>query len=169
MTAVREFQKGDADMTLALMRDLARYEGYIDDFRVNTSDLIKNGLGPNRVFTAFVVPSEDQTKLLGVAVTYTIPWTYDLKPVLVLKELFVAEDARGKGIGKALFQHVLKHGGQCGASRLKWTVLTTNHQAKVFYRGLGGTQDNIWESWHLPVEPLVRAGRSNPSQRLQNI
>jgi len=159
MSAVREFQFGDAEMALALMRDLACFEGYIDDFNVTAADLIKHGLGPDQLFSAFVVPEEDEQTLLGIAVTYIVPWTYDLKPVLVLKELFVSEDARGRGIGEALFRHALEHGRKRGASKIQWTVLQSNNRAKTFYRRLGGSKDTNWETWHLPLSSTQRHER----------
>ncbi|ESY27091.1 hypothetical protein X749_23380 [Mesorhizobium sp. LNJC391B00] len=33
--------------------------------------------------------------IVGIAVHYLIPWTYDLKPVVWLKELYVTEATRG--------------------------------------------------------------------------
>ncbi len=44
-----------------------------------------------------------------MAVTYIIPWTYDLKPTVILKELFIHESARGEGIGKALMKRVASY------------------------------------------------------------
>ena len=44
--------------------------------------------------------------LLGYAVTVTTPFTYDLKPTVTLKELFVRKGSRSRGIGEALFRAV---------------------------------------------------------------
>ncbi|MCR9193829.1 MAG: GNAT family N-acetyltransferase [Hyphomonas sp.] len=148
---VREFREQDASQLLELMRGLAEFEGYIDDFAVSESDLIANGLGENRRFQAFVVPDEVETQLLGMAVTYIIPWTYDLRPVVVLKELFVRKEARQHHIGHALFDRVVDLAKARKASKVQWTVLRGNAAAVNFYQSHGARPDYIWETWQLPL------------------
>jgi len=147
IAAVREFRENDAPQLLNLMRGLAEFEGYIDDFCLTESDLIENGPEGSRKFSAFVVPSANQSSLLGVAVTYIIPWTYDLKPVLVLKELFVVDEARDCGIGELLMKRVIVYGLELEASKVQWVVLSNNERAKSFYRRSGGVQDPVWQNW----------------------
>ena len=60
-----------------------------------------------RLFTAFVAEQDDD--LVGMAVVYTIPWTYTLRPKVVLKELFVEEAARNMGAGRAPMAAVISH------------------------------------------------------------
>ena len=87
--------------------------------------------------------------LLGMAVVYLIPWTYDLRSTMVLKELFVADTARGRGVGEALMKHVARRATELDCPRLLWTVLRSNEPAVAFYRGLGATRDRIWHNWGL--------------------
>ena len=89
----------DTDCLLELMKGLARYEDYIDQFAVTRESILEHGFGDERLFTAFVAEHDDE--LVGMAVTYPIHWTYTLRPKLVLKELFVVEGARSMGVGKA--------------------------------------------------------------------
>ncbi|MDQ0318825.1 GNAT superfamily N-acetyltransferase [Pararhizobium capsulatum DSM 1112] len=121
---IRPFEHRDVEEVLDLMRSLAVFEGYIDDFRVTAADVIEHGLGTSPRFGVFVATLAD--KVVGIAVHYEIPWTYDLKPVVVLKELFVAAEARGLGAGKALFQRLAVYAGEIGASKIAWTVLDGN-------------------------------------------
>jgi GNAT superfamily N-acetyltransferase len=102
---VRPFQAADAPQLLELMQDLAAFEGYGGQFAVTARELVVHGLVGAR-FGAFVA-AEPGHRLLGMAVHYRIPWTYDLKPTLVMKELFVAERARGRGVGRALMAAVV--------------------------------------------------------------
>ncbi|MEQ9142920.1 MAG: GNAT family N-acetyltransferase [Parvibaculaceae bacterium] len=148
---VRAFREEDASRLLALMRGLAEFEGYIDDFAVCESDLIANGLGENQSFQAFVVPSATGTQLLGMAVTYIIPWTYDLRPVVVLKELFVRKEARQHQIGRALFERVVDLAKARNASKVQWTVLRGNDAAINFYQTQGARPDDVWENWLFPI------------------
>ena len=153
---VRSFEKADVPELIELMRGLARFEGYIDDFRVTEQDLIEHGLGEQRRFEAFVAQETAAGPLLGMAVVYLIPWTYDLRPTMVLKELFVAGAARGRGFGEALMKNVARRAAELDCPRLVWTVLQSNEPAVAFYRGLGATRDRVWHSWGLD-EAGIRA------------
>ena len=75
---IRDFEAGDAAQLLSLMRALARFEDYIDAFAVTEADLLAHGLGDDALFRAFV--AEDESGLVGMAVTYVIPWTYTRHP-----------------------------------------------------------------------------------------
>lgn len=148
--AVRPFQRHDVSDVLRLMRGLAIFEGYIDIFCVTEADLVEHGLGDNPRFG--VLLAELCGRTVGIAVHYVIPWTYDLKPTLVLKELFVEETARSSGAGAALIAALKRHAARIGALRINWTVLASNDAAKRFYRREGGSHDTIWEPWVMPVE-----------------
>jgi GNAT superfamily N-acetyltransferase len=147
---VRSAGPADARQLLALMCQLARFEGYAANFAVTERDLVERGLGPvaSPQFTAFVAEDADGA-LRGYAVVYAIPFTYDLRPTLVLKELFVDAQRRGTGAGTALMAAVIEHARTTGCGRLKWDVLPDNERAKAFYRRFGGGPDAAWEHWIL--------------------
>lgn len=146
---VRPFMHADVGELLELMRGLARFEGYIDDFVVTEQDLVRFGLGAEPAFEAFVAEGSDGRGLLGMVVLYRIPWTYDLRPTLVMKELFVRDDARGRGVGQALLKRAAARAREIDCPRLIWTVLPSNTAAKRFYSAAGATQDLDWEHWQL--------------------
>ena len=146
---VRPFKRDDVACVLRLMRGLAVFEAYIDAFRVTESDLIEHGLGDNPRFGVLV--AEFGRRVIGIAVHYVIPWTYDLKPTLVLKELFVDETARSLGAGAALIDALKRHAAAIGAPRIEWSVLASNENAKRFYLRQGAIHDAIWEPWTLPI------------------
>lgn len=143
--SVRPFDDRDVPKVLALMRGLAVFEGYIDRFAVTEQDLIDHGLCDTPRFGVLV--AELDGRVIGIAVHYAIPWTYDLKPTVVLKELFVEDGARSSGAGAALIAALKRHAAAIGAPRINWTVLAGNEPAKRFYRRQGGSADEIWEPW----------------------
>lgn len=148
-TTVRAFTETDVPQLLELMRGLARFEGYIDGFRVTEEDLIRYGLGSDPSFEAFIAESSDLKGLVGMLVLYRIPWTYDLRPTLVMKELFVRDDARGRGVGRALLARAAERARELDCPRLIWTVLPSNEAAKRFYAAAGASRDVDWEHWQL--------------------
>jgi GNAT superfamily N-acetyltransferase len=50
-----------------------------------------------------------------------------------LEDLFVSEEARGLGIGRALIEAVYDKAQQAGASRVHWLTNTSNAQARILY------------------------------------
>jgi len=155
----RPFRKGEETQLLGLMKGLAKFEGYIDDFAVTERDIVERGLTYPPQFHAHVVPDQETGELLGMAITYVLGWTYSGKPHLVLKELFVSEQARGMGVGDLLMSAVINQADQIGAFRLQWTVLADNKRAKAFYRRFGARHDAQWENWEIPLtkESLQKA------------
>jgi ribosomal protein S18 acetylase RimI-like enzyme len=152
----RPFARADAAEMIGLMRELAVFEDYIDEFAVTEADLIENGLGASPRFGALVAYREGEEGLLGIAVHYVIPWTYDLKPTLVLKELYVAERARGLGVGRALMQSLCREAMSIGAPRIAWSVLPDNERAQRFYASLGGRKDAKFEPWTMDETAIQR-------------
>ncbi len=148
---VRHFRRDDIPQLLELMRGLARFEGYADAFRVRAQDLEDHGLCKTPAFRVHVAEEEEGGHLPGMAVTYTIPWTYDLRPVLVLKELYISSAYRGRGIGSALMAAVIGEARAIGASKVQWTVLSGNEAAGQFYKQHGGARDSRWDLWSLPL------------------
>ncbi len=149
MINVREFSKQDVPQLLELMKSLARFEGYIDDFKVTEKDIVDNGLNDKALFKAYVAHSNNSSELLGMAVTYIIPWTFNMRPNLVLKELFVKETARGSQVGHELMQAVAKQAKSINAKEIQWFVLSTNSKAQAFYTQLGGKHDSKWQVWDM--------------------
>jgi len=154
--AVRRFTRKDVPQLLALMRELAIFEDYIDDFNVSEEDIVKRGLGPSPQFEALVAEDGSNDRLLGMAVLYTIPFSHDLRPTLVMKELYVAQDARSGGVGRKLFAAVAVRARELDCFRMIWTVLADNHKAKAFYQQHNGRCDEKWEGWILDEAGLAR-------------
>ena len=138
------------------MRDLADFEGYIEQFAPTAEDLIRFGTGDNRCFDALIAVDSAGDRLAGIAVLYTIPWTYDLKPTVVLKELFVRAAYRCSGVGQQLMAAVAEHAVALGAERLHWTVLADNDAAQSFYQRLGGQPDRHWQHWEMTLPAMRR-------------
>lgn len=155
---IRLAHAGDVDALLESMQRLAEFEGYRDRFRVDAQELLARGLaaGNGQQFRAFVADRAPNRRrspggLAGYAVVLEIPFTFDLRPTWVLKELFVDDDCRGQQVGTALMEAVIAHARMRGCGRLQWLVLPGNERAKQFYRRFGGDIDSEWESWVLAL------------------
>ena len=141
---VRPAEKRDLPRLLAMMRELAEFERYIRFFSVTERDLEERAFGRDPQCRITVAEDEVTGDPVGYAVTVTTPFTYDLKPTVTLKELYVREEARGRGAGRALFRAVAVDALEAGAGRLKWDVLAGNRRAEAFYRSLGARRVRKW-------------------------
>ena len=56
-----------------------------------------------------------------------------LGPTCYLQDLFTAEAARGKGVGRALIEGVYEQARLKGSSRVYWQTHQTNHTARTLY------------------------------------
>lgn len=59
--------------------------------------------------------------------------TIQISPTCYLQDLFTAEVARGKGIGKALIEAVYEKASVAGAERVYWHTHETNNAAMLLY------------------------------------
>jgi ribosomal protein S18 acetylase RimI-like enzyme len=62
-------------------------------------------------------------------------WTTD--DYCYLQDLFVADDARGSGLGRALIEHVTADGMRQGAPRVYWSTHESNQNAIHLYDRVG--------------------------------
>lgn len=153
-TGLRVRRAGPADVRqlLGLMRELAAFECYLNEFAVTEIELRKRGFpkdGPPQFFALLV---EDLLGLtVGYAVYHLVAFTFGLCPTLVLKELYVRDSHRGQGAGRRLLDRVLEDAIGRGCGKISWAVLPSNDRAKSFYRRWGGRPDTDWEYWTRPV------------------
>lgn len=144
---IRPFTRADVPQLLELMKGLASFEGYIDHFRVTEDYLVELGLGASPQFEAFVAQRPGDPTLLGMTTVYLIPFTFTMRPKMVMKELFITEQARGLGLGSALFRAVRARARELDCYELNWTVLKGNVPAEDFYRQQGAELDPVWDGW----------------------
>lgn len=149
---IRRAVASDAPQLLSLMRGLARFEGYDDRFAVTVDALIERGFSPHRPAEFFAWVAELDGQLVGYAVVYVIPFTFDLRPTVVLKELFIDASARGRNFGHELMSAVIDHARSINARLIRWQVLPDNAPAKNFYRQHGAVVDSDWENWFIDFD-----------------
>jgi GNAT superfamily N-acetyltransferase len=59
--------------------------------------------------------------------------TIQIETTCYLQDLFTAEAARGRGVGRALIEGVYERAGAAGSSRVYWHTHATNAQARQLY------------------------------------
>ena len=160
--AVRLAVPQDVPELIALMRGLAEFEDHIDDFRVDEQSLLARAFASEAQCQIFVADGNEQ--ISGYAVVLEVPFTYDLRPTMLLKELYVANDCRGMGLGQALMRQVASWAAGRGGGRIKWDVMAGNEHAEAFYQRLGGSPDCKWIPYQMGRQEIERLAMSGQDE-----
>lgn len=147
MTA-RKAIETDIARLLPLMRELAEFEKYADAFAVTEEVLREQGFRRSPPDFHCLV-ADESGKLTGFLVYYFVPFTYRAKPNMIIKELYVAAECRGKGIGELLMKAVAKEAAQAGCAMIKWYVAKWNQRGVEFYERLGAKIDPEWHEFQM--------------------
>jgi ribosomal protein S18 acetylase RimI-like enzyme len=151
---VRPMGENDAAELLRLMRALVSFERG-KNFQLTEADILRYGFGDRPQFGAYVADA-GAGSLVGMAVHYEIPFMHTLRPLLMMKWLYVDPDCRGSRVGQRLMRQMALHARATGHEHFCWFVLTDNERAQTFYRGLGATEDPEWRRWIMPADALSR-------------
>jgi GNAT superfamily N-acetyltransferase len=91
----------------------------------------------SRLFDAYepvhALVAESGSELLGLVHYLFHRSTTAIAPVCYLQDLFTAQAARGKGVGRALIEGVYRQAELAGCSRVYWQTHETNLTARKLY------------------------------------
>jgi GNAT superfamily N-acetyltransferase len=141
MITIKRAEKKDCKRLLELINELAVYEKAPQEVTVTLQHFEESGFGSNPVWWAFV--AEEENIILGFALYY-IRYSTWKGQCLYLEDFLVTEKARGKGIGKLLFDRIIEECKQKGFKRMTWQVLEWNEPAINFYKKYNATLDGEW-------------------------
>ena len=102
---IREATKDDLPRALELIKELAEYEKALDEVENTVEMMERDGFGVNPVFGMYV--AERNGVIIGIAIYYFRYSTWKGKR-LYLEDMVITEEERGKGVGKHLFEKVVK-------------------------------------------------------------
>jgi GNAT superfamily N-acetyltransferase len=150
---IRKAVEADISNLLPLMRELAEFEKYAEDFAVTEAVLRKQGFRHSPPDFHCLV-AEEGSELVGFVVYYFVPFTYRAKPNLIIKELYVAGQRRSRGIGRLLMEAVAKEAARTGCGMIKWWVAKWNKRGIEFYKRFGAKIDSDWHEFQLSEKAL---------------
>jgi GNAT superfamily N-acetyltransferase len=110
-------------------------------------------------FRRFLAPSDDglilgaydeQGQLRGYACLYWFFSSTRPSESVLLNDLFVSADARGRGVGRSLIEAALEVARERGASHLEWSTAPDNRTAQALYDDTGAERSE-WITYELPV------------------
>ncbi len=138
---LRVAKKEDCPRLIELVNELAVFEKLPEEVTVTLQEFEDAGFGNNPVWKAFVAVDNDV--IIGFALYYIRFSTWKGCRVY-LEDFIVTEAYRGKGIGKLLFEQIIRETKELGYSGMVWQVLDWNEPAIGFYKKY---EANIEEGW----------------------
>ncbi len=148
---IRKGEKKDIPQALSLVKELAAYEKAPNEVSVSIEEMEQAGFCDNPVYKFFV--AEIENKIVGISLYYIKYSTWKGKCVF-LEDIIVTEDFRKHGIGKQLFDEVVKAAKDLNVRRLEWQVLEWNEPAIKFYEKVNSHFDSEWINCKLTGEQI---------------
>jgi GNAT superfamily N-acetyltransferase len=130
---------------------IAAYQRF---YKVATIDDERN----RSFFRRFLAPSEDglllgarrEGQLLGYACLYWHFSSLEATECVLMNDLFVAESARGQGVGRALIDASAEVARERSVPFVEWSTAPDNHTAQRLYDSTGADRSE-WFSYELRV------------------
>ncbi len=150
---VRPLTASDVATFVGLVAALAHYEALEPPDPGARDRLVKDALTDPPRFTTLL--AELAGRVVGYAIFFEAYSTFLAQPTLYLEDLFVLPDARGRGIGSALFKTCAAEARRRGCGRMEWQVLAWNDLAIGFYESLGAAPLHAdWRCYRLTAPQL---------------
>ncbi|SFF75033.1 Ribosomal protein S18 acetylase RimI [Actinacidiphila alni] len=135
-------ERATADDTEAIASILGEIEAYYGgkDTPPDPAQVRQALFGPGPAATVLLAREGDT--VLGLA-SISLLWpAAGAEASVYLKELFVREGARRRGVARQLMTAVRDEATALGCTRVEWTADRDNPAALAFYAGLGFTEHN---------------------------
>jgi len=131
----------DVGTLMGFVRDLAAFERMPDAVSASEADLLRDGFGPTPRFEARLALADD--KPCGFSLFFTTYSTWEGRPGLYLEDIYVAEWARRRGVGRRLLADLAALAVARDYRRLDLSVLDWN-PARAFYERIGIRHNAGW-------------------------
>ena len=108
--SIRVAQPEDGPTILAMLRDLASFEGAAHPPRLDTAALARDVFGPIpklNILIAEQAAGNDRRQIVGFVSHFRNYSSWEGKPGIHIGDLWVSPEQRGQGVGSALLRHIL--------------------------------------------------------------
>lgn len=143
---IRDAAINDVPLIFHFINELAIYEKEPDAVVATEQDLVRTLFSEGATAHSILCFESDapDAEPVGFAVYFYNYSTWLGRNGLYLEDLFVSEDKRGNGAGKALMQFLAKRAIEKDCGRFEWVVLDWNKPAIDFYQSIGAKPQNEW-------------------------
>lgn len=148
----RYADRSDIPLILGFIRDLADYEGLLDEVVADEATLEEWIFNKQKAEVIFVTENE---KEIGFALFFHNFSTFLGRAGLYLEDLYVMPEYREKGYGKALLVRLAQIAVERGCGRLEWWCLDTNTPSIDFYLSLNAQPMDEWTVYRIAGDTLT--------------
>ena len=148
---IRQANINDVSTILSFIKALAEYEDMSDQV-VATEELLQEWLFEKK--KAEVLLAMEGDTAVGIALYFYNFSTFLGRAGIYLEDLFVQEEYRSKGYGKALLKELARIAVSQGCGRLEWCCLDWNQPSIDFYLSLGARPMDDWTQYRLTGDTL---------------
>lgn len=148
--------RADVPLILTFIRELADYEGMLDEVVADEATL-EEWLFDRRA--AEVVFALEEGREVGFALFFHNFSTFLGRSGVYLEDLYVRPEHRGKGYGKALLKRLARIALERGCGRLEWWCLDWNRSSIDFYLSMGAEPMSDWTVYRVAGEALAELAR----------
>jgi GNAT superfamily N-acetyltransferase len=153
MLLIRPATINDVPLLRTLIRELAEFERALHLCVITEEGLAQDGFGASPKFRALIAEWDEQPAGYAVFFSYYSTWAGS---GLFLEDLFVRQEFRGRGVGKALLASVARIAVQDNCYGVHWEVLDWNENAIELYKSLGAVFRDQWRPVLLKDDALRR-------------
>ena len=155
---VRRARREDADLLLALIRELAEYEHLAPPDAAACERLLADGFGERPRFEAYF--AEVDGAVVAYAIVFETYSSFLALPTLYLEDLYVRPEARRLGAGRAMMRFLAAEAVRRGCGRMEWVVLDWNELGQSLYRRIAATMLDDWRYCRLTGDALQELAAS---------
>jgi GNAT superfamily N-acetyltransferase len=163
MLSIRPANVSDVPLLKRLIHEFAQFERL--PASATEENLSADGFGKSPKFR--VLMAEWDGEPAGYAFFFDYYSSFEGRAGLFLEDIYVRDQYRGKGIGKALLAVVASAAAQQSCFGVRWQVLDWNTPAIEFYKNLGATFLNDWKTISLEGDALARLAASSQCSQAQ--
>ena len=138
---IRRAVREDCQRLLELIQELAVYEKAPDEVTVSLQHFEESGFGEHPVWWAFVAEIDG---VLAAFALYYIRYSTWKGQRMYLEDILVTKEMRGKGLGRLLFERLIKEARERKLNGIVWQVLEWNEPALMFYKKYNTVFDAEW-------------------------
>jgi len=153
MMKIRKAESKDADIILALIKELAIYEKAEHEVQTSADEIRETLFGKNSKAAALIAETNDK-EVVAYAVYFYNYSTWLGKNGIYLEDIYVTPKYRRQGIGRALLQQLASLAVKENCGRFEWAVLDWNTPAIEFYQSLGAKPQDEWTVYRLSGNKL---------------
>lgn len=148
----RHAQRNDVPLILKFIKDLADYEGLLDEVVADEATLEEWIFNRKKAEVIFAMEGDTE---VGFALFFHNFSTFLGRAGIYLEDLYVMPEYRGKGYGKALLSTLAQIALERGCGRLEWWCLDSNTPSIDFYLSLNAEPMDEWTVYRIAGDTLT--------------